>query len=384
MMPPPPPPPPQKSSETTKTVYYSTVPERRDQHFWLLPFPKKYNYVCNDHSPDIIGVYEKYRIVPRIWGLYRMILRTRWRYGYKPVLYTTSTDHEYLGRFISSAGADFKFSCQPTTERGCHWHYMLGNPGCKSIWEALLPDSVRDEYREQLLNRAKTRFCSFIYSDGWRPYTFVRRDFCQLLSQYKRVDCPGTSLNNMRRLVRLDRPGGYEAKLDFMASCKFSIVFEHSADENYLTEKLPDALYAGSVPIYWGCPRVAEYYNPAAFINCYDYKSFEDVVQRVIEIDNDPRLYEEYRNAPPILPTTRYYEMMREMEEQCAAMLEEVMVRRTWKRNVLYDGLRLCWWVLVNLDWEIKTFLYRPYKKFHLRKVRLWFRRNVGSIFASR
>ncbi len=362
-----------KSSKTTETVYYSIVPKRRAQNFELLPFPQKYNYVCNDHPPDIIGVYGNHRVSPRSWGLYRQVLRTRWHYGYKPVLFTTSTEHDYLDRFVSSAGVDFKFSCQPTTERGCHWHYMLGNPGCKSIWEALLSDAARDERREQLLNRAKTRFCSFIYSDNFRLQTAVRRDFCQLLAQYKRVDCPGKSLNNMPRLVTLDQPGGYEAKLDFMASRKFSIVFEHSVDENYLTEKLPDALYVGSVPIYWGCPQVAEYYNPAAFINCHDYKSFEDVVQRVIEVDNNSHLYEEYRNAPPILPTSRYYRMMREMEEQCAVMLEEVMVRRAQKRNVLHDGLRLCWWVLLNLDREFKTFLYWLYKKFHLRRLRLWF-----------
>ncbi len=341
-----------------------------------MPFPRKYNYVRNEQSPDIIGVRVSGTDTPLTWWKYRQALYIRWRYGYKPVLFSTTIEND---RPVAGLGLEFIFSPYPTKGRNCACHYMLCDLNHKPVWKALLPSQVRDERREQLLNVAKTRFCCFIYTDDHRHTTFVRRNFCKLLAQYKRVDCPGNSLNNMPGIVGLNHPTALQEKLDFTASCKFSIAFEHASDEHYFTEKLPDALYAGAVPIYWGCPRAAEYYNPAAFINCHDYKSFDDVVQRVIEVDNNPRLYEEYRNAPPILPTTRYYEMMRDMEKQCDAMLETVMARRVRKRNVLYNGLRLCWLVLRNLDLELQKLCHpiyvSGYKKFPpLRRIRRFFR----------
>jgi len=368
-------PPSEKSSDTSDTIYYSMM-SREHQRFLELPFPRKYNYVRNDHSPDIIQVYDDYLASPRLWCRYRLAWRMRRRHGYKPVVFSTTceNDHPFTG-----TGIEFSFFPSPTTERNCLSHYMLYDSYYKPIWEALLPDHERNEHREKLRNVTKTRFCCFIYSDDNIETTVVRRNFCKLLTQYKRVDCPGESLNNMPRITWLRRPGYQRAKQDFMASCKFSINFEHSSNDYYLTEKLPEALYAGAVPVYWGCPRVAEYYNPAAFINCHDYPSFEDVVQRVIEVDNDPRLYEEYRNAPPILPATRYYEMMGDLEKHCADILEEVIARRARKSNVRYDGLRLCWLVLRNLDLELQRIcqpFYVPLRKKIplLRRIRKFFR----------
>jgi len=349
--------PSQKSSGISETIYYSLI-SRKPQRFQELPFPQKYNYVRNDHSPDIIEVYDDYQASPRLWQRYRLALRMRWRHGYKPVLFSTTIEDD---RPVTGTGMEFSFSPSLTVKRNCLSHYMLHDACHKPVWESLMPGSGADERRKKLRNVAKTRFCCFIYSEAHREQTIVRKDFCQLLAQYKRVDCPGKSLNNMPRITSLYSPGYHQAKLDFTASCKFSIAFENSSNEHYLTEKLPDALYAGAEHIYWGCTRAAEYYNPAAFINCHDYQSFADAVQRVIEVDNNPGLYEEYRNAPPILPATRYYGMMRDMEKQCADMLEEVMARRARKRNALYDGLRLCWLVLRNLDLELQKVCHPVY-----------------------
>jgi len=374
--------PSKRSSDPLRTVYYSTISKRRVQNFQELPFPQKYNYVYDEHSPDIIGMFNfSYLELKKI----RQLLSLRWRHGYQPVLFRTTGEfaaHEKI------KGVDFSFSYHPATKQNCQWHYMLVG----SVWKALLPGQVRDERREKLRNLAKTRFCCFIYSNDATESTRVRRNFCQLLAQYKRVDCPGRSLNNMPGIPSPGSPGSYQAKLDFAASCKFSIAFERVTDENYLTEKLPDALYAGAVPVYWGCPRAAEYYNPAAFINCHDYKSFADVVQRVIEVDNNPRLYEEYRNAPPILPAARYYGMMEEMEKYCADMLEEVMARLARKTNILYDRALVYWLVLRSLGSLLtdvgRITYYSLYKKSPLlqpllRRMRRFFVNKTGHTHAS-
>jgi alpha(1,3/1,4) fucosyltransferase len=58
-------------------------------------------------------------------------------------------------------------------------------------------------------------------------------------------------------------------------------------------------LLAGSVPIYSGNPRVAEIFNPKAFINVDDFASDEDAIDYIRTVDNDTALYQSYVNQPP-------------------------------------------------------------------------------------
>jgi len=51
-----------------------------------------------------------------------------------------------------------------------------------------------------------------------------------------------------------------------MREYKFNICFENAAHEAYISEKLPNTLKAGIVPIYWGCPNIDKYFNKDRFI----------------------------------------------------------------------------------------------------------------------
>ncbi len=145
----------------------------------------------------------------------------------------------------------------------------------------------------------KTKFCNFIYSNG-RPQERIR--FCQRLNHYRKVDCPGKVLNNHPPLpaFNLNRSG----KVDFLKDYKFTIAFENESAINYTTEKIFHPLAAGSIPIYWGNPRVEELFNPACFINCHNYKTFDEVIELVRAIDEDAELFKAYTSAPPILPNS--------------------------------------------------------------------------------
>ena len=41
----------------------------------------------------------------------------------------------------------------------------------------------------------------------------------------------------------------------------FSIVIENSKEDYYFTEKLTDCLLSGTIPIYWGCPSIGDFFN---------------------------------------------------------------------------------------------------------------------------
>ncbi len=134
----------------------------------------------------------------------------------------------------------------------------------------------------------KTGFCSFVYSnylaDGQREEMFKK------LSEYKKVDAGGAYLNNIG--------GRVKNKLEFEMQHKFSIAFENSSRSGYTTEKLVNAFAARTIPIYWGDPYVAKEFNENRFINCHAYKSLDEVIARVKEIDADDELYIKMINEP--------------------------------------------------------------------------------------
>jgi hypothetical protein len=143
---------------------------------------------------------------------------------------------------------------------------------------------------------SKTLFCNFLYSNG---NCSTRNEFFRLLSEYKRVDSGGDVLNNL----------GFRVgdKREFQSRYKFTIAFENSSYPGYVTEKISDPLSVYSVPIYWGSPRIDEDFDSGCFVNCHEYDSFREVVDRVVSIDEDEDLYRSYLRSPcfpgNVLPT---------------------------------------------------------------------------------
>ena len=63
---------------------------------------------------------------------------------------------------------------------------------------------------------------------------------------------------------------------------KFSIIIESTKEENYFTEKLCDALLTKTIPIYWGCPNIDDFFNTDGMIIC---ESAEDIIEVCKNLD---------------------------------------------------------------------------------------------------
>lgn len=50
-------------------------------------------------------------------------------------------------------------------------------------------------------------------------------------------------------------------KLTALKDYAFSIVIENSKIDYYFTEKLIDCFMTGTIPIYWGCPSIGDFFN---------------------------------------------------------------------------------------------------------------------------
>ena len=139
---------------------------------------------------------------------------------------------------------------------------------------------------DKILNEKK-RFCNFIYSN---PGQKKRNEFFKKLSKYKKVDSGGRLYRN------IDRP--ILNKIDFIKEYKFTISFENSSYPGYTTEKIFEPMIVGSLPIYWGNPLVDKDFNSKSFLNYFDYNNDEELIERIIEIDNDDNLLAEILKQP--------------------------------------------------------------------------------------
>lgn len=180
----------------------------------------------------------------------------------------------------------------------------------------------RSFVKDKLFER---RFCNFIYSNEQNGEgAKIRKVFCKKLMCYKAVDCPGKVLNNMTTLELAPRNGCWQnSKLDFLKKYKFTIAFENSSSNGYTTEKLYHPFQAGSIPIYWGNPLVAQDFNPKAFINCNDYNNdWDAVIQKVIELDNDKEAYLKMLSEPP-LKSDFDFERKEKLEQWLFSIIEK-------------------------------------------------------------
>jgi hypothetical protein len=140
----------------------------------------------------------------------------------------------------------------------------------------------------------KNYFANFIA--GHESEHNIRGDFFKRLCEYKRVESPGSYLNNMSEPITLSHLDG--SKIAFQRKCKFTLCFESTKHEGFVTEKITDAFYSDTIPVYYGSSTVKQIFNPKAFIDCSDYPSMDAVIDKIIELDQDDDKYMEMLRQP--------------------------------------------------------------------------------------
>lgn len=125
-----------------------------------------------------------------------------------------------------------------------------------------------------------------------------RTQLVQELLHYVRVDSYGRLFNN-RQLPADDGSG--LGKRRTVARYPFCIAFENSSCPDYVTEKIFDALRAGSIPVYRGAPNVAEFVPPGSYIDAAAYGSALELGTYLNYLAEHPEAaarYHEWRQLP--------------------------------------------------------------------------------------
>ncbi len=158
--------------------------------------------------------------------------------------------------------------------------------------------------------------------------------FKKLCAEYKRVESIGTYLNNMpdgRTVSWLDN-----SKTDFQRKCKFTLCFESTFHYGFVTEKLMDAFYADTIPIYYGTHAAAEVFNKDAFINAADYDSFEAVLEKIKELDQDDEKYLAMLRQPILVDPELPARMDRELEQFILHIFEQPLDKAYRRSRVFF------------------------------------------------
>lgn len=91
----------------------------------------------------------------------------------------------------------------------------------------------------------------------WLPYWRHRR---QLMSIYK---------------------GSCQSKLETLSQYRFCLCFENMAMNGFITEKIIDCFYAGTIPLYLGAPDIDKFIPKNCYIDCRDFSSWTDMLQKI-------------------------------------------------------------------------------------------------------
>lgn len=156
--------------------------------------------------------------------------------------------------------------------------------------------------------KSKKYFANFIASHD-SEYN-IRGDFFKKLSKYKRVESCGSYLNNMPDGKCVTR----DNKIEFQRKTKFTLCFESTKHEGFITEKIADAFYADTIPVYYGSSDVTTIFNEKAFINCSDYETFDEAIDKIIELDNDDDKYMAMIRQPIFVDKNYPNKLMSEFE----------------------------------------------------------------------
>ena len=77
-----------------------------------------------------------------------------------------------------------------------------------------------------------------------------------------------------------------ETKYDALIDYTYSVCIENCSIPNYFSEKFTDAILCWTIPIYWGCTNLSDYFPD----KCYYNIDIEDpnITEKIKEIINEP------------------------------------------------------------------------------------------------
>jgi hypothetical protein len=130
-----------------------------------------------------------------------------------------------------------------------------------------------------------------LYGMGWTKRPFFPYTFC------------GRTISKVYK-------GIATSKYETLSRYTFAITFENMIINGYITEKLFDCFFVGTVPIYLGAPDIARFVPKNCFIDMRDYSCYQELYSHLksmtlIEIDTYRMNARNYLGSKSYKPFTK-------------------------------------------------------------------------------
>jgi len=80
-----------------------------------------------------------------------------------------------------------------------------------------------------------------------------------------------------------------DTKLEGLADYRYSLTIENSRSNIYFTEKLLDCFMTGTIPIYWGCPKITDIFDKEGMLIFEDMNDLNNIIPKLSEDDYNSR-----------------------------------------------------------------------------------------------
>ncbi|XP_008454950.2 glycoprotein 3-alpha-L-fucosyltransferase A-like isoform X1 [Cucumis melo] len=122
---------------------------------------------------------------------------------------------------------------------------------------------------------------AFISNCGARNFRLQALDALEKLNV--KIDSYGSCHRN--RDGRVD-------KVETLKRYKFSLAFENSNEEDYVTEKFFQSLVAGTIPVVVGAPNIKEFApSPDSFLHIKEFSDVESIAKSMKYLAENPKIY---------------------------------------------------------------------------------------------
>jgi alpha(1,3/1,4) fucosyltransferase len=310
------------------TGCHTVFPDPADNRIVRL-LGKRFDVVIDEKDPELL--------IASVFG-------NGWRnYRCKKVYYTGENSFPFRNFF------SFSITHRKTDKYNIYWPLFLMYDEYYADYQRMKVAAAREVAPEEYLKRD---FCSFVVSN---PKGVLRNIFFDRLSEYRKVGSGGRFRNN------IGGPVARYGKEEFLSRHRFNLCFENSSSRGYCTEKIVQAFGAKTVPVYWGDPRACEVFNPDAFVNLHDFKTFDAAIERIREIDGSPELWLRCVNASPFRDGAEPPEFsddwfLDRFEERLGRAAVKGKVRKSNAAFLLYMAIQN-FWLRWAMHMTLRTFV---------------------------
>jgi alpha(1,3/1,4) fucosyltransferase len=177
--------------------------------------------------------------------------------------------------------------------------YSLGGVNQDALRSYYWPQPYASEIEPYWSNQE--RFNKLVVIAGhhhskWRKpeYYSKRIEAVAELSQYHAIDLYGRGWDKLFSKNSLWMPylrnylaiknaykGPCNSKLEILSKYRFSLCYENMPMEGYVTEKIFDCLYAGTIPVYLGAPDIDRFIPSNAYVDRTQYTNLTDLYRDI-------------------------------------------------------------------------------------------------------